>query len=168
MNIHLSLLLVCMVSVTVANVIRPETHNEVLYHANNNMLDHHTYGVYFTNADEGFFASVANFFTSDKEAEFKDMLLDTNTISLLHLNVENPEFANMAQQMGITDLPYVIVYFNGDRDHNIHGPANPETADQIITEMERIAPRPVSFDLAAPGPVGTNGQPLQQRPSPAG
>jgi hypothetical protein len=30
--------------------------------------------------------------------------------------------------MGITAYPYIVVYYNGERDHNIHGIANKETA----------------------------------------
>jgi len=30
--------------------------------------------------------------------------------------------------MKIPEYPYIIVYFNGQADHNIHGPVNEETA----------------------------------------
>ena len=90
------------------------------------------------------------------------MLLDTEQISLLRLNVlENPEFAHMQQEMGITELPYIIVYFNGDRDHNIHGKGDPETAKQIIEEMERIAPKAIGFEYRPSGPIGTDGRPIR-------
>ena len=117
------------------------------------MNDHHTYGVYFTDKDEGFMSSVAGLFTEDKEEEFKQMLIDTDEVTLMHLNVDNDEFANMAQAMGIQEFPYVLVYFNGDRDHNIHGPADTEQAIQIIDELERIRPREVSLDVVQKVPV---------------
>ena len=92
----MSLLVACLVALAAGRVYTPASHNEVLHYANMWMQDHHTYGVYFTDQEEGFFASVANFFAPDKEAEFKKMLLDTEQISLLRLNVlENPEFAHM-------------------------------------------------------------------------
>lgn len=89
-----------------------------------NIKNHHTYGLYFTDKDEGFFATVSGLFSSDKEQEFKNMLVDTDMISLLNINVVNPDLADYATQMGIEEFPYVVVYFNGERDHNIHGPAN--------------------------------------------
>ena len=46
----------------------------------------------------------------------------------MNLNVANEDFARMASDMGIDEFPYILVYFNGDRDHNIHGPANEDTA----------------------------------------
>ena len=121
--------------------------------AGQNMNDDHTYGVYFTDKDEGFTSSVAGLFTEDKEEEFKQMLIDTDEVTLMHLNVDNEEFANMAQAMGIQEFPYVLVYFNGDRDHNIHGPADTEQAIQIIDELERIRPREVSLDVVQKEPV---------------
>lgn len=47
--------------------------------------------------------------------------------------------------MGITTFPYIVVYFNGDRDHNIHGVANKDTAVQILDELDRIKPKAVSI-----------------------
>ncbi len=55
--------------------------------------------------------------------------------------------------MGITEFPYIVLYINGDRDHNIHGPANEQTAIQILDEIERVAPKPVSVQTAKAEPV---------------
>jgi len=49
-------------------------------------------------------------------------------VALQSLNVENEQLKNIADAMGIQEFPYIIIYVNGDRDHNIHGPANEETA----------------------------------------
>ena len=81
------------------------------------------------------------------------MLVDTDQISLLNINIKNQELKDYATQMGITSFPYIVVYFNGERDHNIHGVANKETAVQILQEIERIQPKPVSIGGAKKEPV---------------
>ena len=93
-----------------------------------NIKNQHSYGLYFTDQDEGFLSTVGSLFSSDKEAEFKDMLVDTDEVSLLNINVQNEELKSYADQMGIQEFPYIVMYINGDRDHNIHGPANEATA----------------------------------------
>ena len=97
-----------------ATELFPKTQAEVLDIAGENMQKHHTYGVFFTDKDEGFMSSVAGLFTEDKEREFKSMLIDTDEVNLMHLNTDNEEFGAMAQAMGITEFPYILVYFNGD------------------------------------------------------
>ena len=104
-------------------------------------------------------SSVAGLFTEDKEQEFKSMLIDTDEVNVMHLNTDNEEFNAMAQAMGITEFPYILVYFNGDRDHNIHGPANLENAVEIINELERIRPKGVTMDQARVAPVDFNNMP---------
>ena len=115
--------------------------------------DHHSYGLYFTEKDEGFFTSVQGLFSSDKEQEFQDLLGDTDRVSLMSMNVQNEEFRSIADAMGVSEFPYIIIYINGDRDHNIHGPANEETALEIIEELERIQPKPVTIDTATSEPI---------------
>ena len=46
-----------------------------------------------------------------------------------------------------------MVYFNGERDHNIHGPANKETATQILNEINRTTPKAVSLNTTKTAPV---------------
>jgi hypothetical protein len=46
----------------------------------------------------------------------------------MNVNVGTKELKDYATQMGISAFPYIVVYVNGERDHNIHGPANKETA----------------------------------------
>lgn len=118
-----------------------------------NIKNHHSYGLYFTEKDEGFLATVGSLFSSDKEAEFKDMLVDTDEVAILNINVQNEELKSYADQMGITEFPYIVLYVNGDRDHNIHGPANEATATQILEELERIRPQPVTVQIAESTPI---------------
>jgi hypothetical protein len=93
-----------------------------------NIKANHTYGLYFTEKDEGFMASIKGIFTTDKEDEFKDLLVNSDKIALMNVNVGTKELKDYATQMGISAFPYIVVYVNGERDHNIHGPANKETA----------------------------------------
>ena len=46
----------------------------------------------------------------------------------------------VAQQMGILEFPYIVVYFDGQEDRNLHGPANVETAQQILAELKKGPP----------------------------
>ncbi len=67
-------------------------------------------------------------------------------MALLNMNVGNEVFKNLSAQMGISEFPYIVVYFNGERDHNIHGPANKETSTQILNELYRIQPKQISIN----------------------
>ena len=60
------------------------------------------------------------------------MLVDSNDISLLHINVNNDELKDVANAMQIKDYPYVVVYFDGDPDDNLHGIASEDTAIEIL------------------------------------
>lgn len=118
-----------------------------------NIKNNHTYGLYFTEKDEGFLSTIKGIFSTDKEAEFKDLLVNSDKMSLLNINVGTKELKDYATQMGITAFPYIVVYFNGERDHNIHGPANKETATQILNEINRTTPKPVSINTTQTAPV---------------
>lgn len=155
MNPRLSVVLVIALifSMTHAAVTNAKTGADLQTFSAANIKNSHTYGLYFTDKDEGFFATIKGIFTSDKEAEFKNMLVDSDQMSLLNINVKDPQLKDYATQMGITQFPYIVVYFNGDRDHNIHGVANKETATQILNELQRIQPKPVSIPQVKKDPV---------------
>lgn len=103
------------------------------------------------------------------------MLVDTDEVSLLNINVQNEELKSYADQMGIQEFPYIVLYINGDRDHNIHGPANEATATQILEELERVRPQAVTVQTAQTEPVsfdasdipGETAEEHEDHPSPA-
>lgn len=139
-----------MVSATVTSASSPA---DIQSFAAENIKNHHTHGLYFTDKDEGFFNSMKGLFSSDKETEFKNMLIDTDEVSLLNINVNQEEMREVSTEMNIQEYPYIVVYFNGEQDHNIHGPANEQTALQIIEELERISPQPITVSTAVAEPV---------------
>ena len=79
-------------------------------------------------------------------------------MALLEINVNDEDLASVSEAMNIPLYPYIIVYFNGDTSHNIHGPANEETALQILQEIERITPKPVTIGVAQSSPLDFNGE----------
>lgn len=149
----LILLLAVALPAALATVTNAKTGADLQNFSATNIKNNHTYGLFFTEKDEGFLSTITGIFTSDKEAEFKDLFVDTDKMSLLNINVGNKELKDYAGQMGITQFPYIVVYFNGERDHNIHGPANKETATQILNELQRITPKPVSLNTTKTTPV---------------
>jgi len=147
------LVLVLALSVVQATVTSASSPADIQSFAAENIKNHHTHGLYFTDKDEGFFNTMKGLFSSDQEAEFKNMLIDTDEVSLLNINVNQDEMREIATEMNILEYPYIVVYFNGEQDHNIHGPANEQTALQIIEELERISPQPITVSTAQAEPV---------------
>ena len=145
--------LALLTSQALATVTNAESAASVQTFSQENIENHHSYGLYFTEKDDGFFGTIQGLFSSDQEQEFQDMLVDTDQVSLMSMNVQEDEFKSIATAMGIEEFPYIIIYINGDRDHNIHGPANEETALEIIEELERIQPKPVTIDTATSEPI---------------
>ena len=66
------------------------------------------------------------------------MLVDSNDIALLHVNVNNEELRPVADAMQIEEFPYVVVYFEGNPDDNMHGLASEDTAIMILEWLEDI------------------------------
>ena len=81
------LVLVLALSVVQATVTSASNPADIQSFAAENIKNHHTHGLYFTDKDEGFFTTMKGLFSSDKEAEFKNMLIDTDEVSLLNINV---------------------------------------------------------------------------------
>ncbi len=142
-----------LVALASATVTKATSGRDVETFAAQNIKNHHTYGLYFTEKEEGFMATVGGLFSSDKEAEFKAKLVDTDKISLMNINVKDEELKKYADEMTITEFPYIVVYYNGERDHNIHGVANEATANDILVELERIEPKEVVLATAQKTPI---------------
>lgn len=169
-----AVLALALLGLVAANVSQATSGADLQTFSAENIQKHHSYGLYFTEKDEGFLSTIGGMFSSDQEAQFKQMLVDTDQVSLLNINVGNEELKGYADQMGITEFPYIVMYINGDRDHNIHGPANEQTAIQILDELERVAPKPVQIQVAQSEPVTIDNIPAETpeehaaHPSPAG
>lgn len=146
-------IVIALIGLVASNVTQAGSGADLQTFSADNIKNHHTYGLYFTDKDEGFLSTIGGLFSSDQEAQFKQMLVDTDQVSLLNINIREEELKGYADQMGITEFPYIVLYVNGDRDHNIHGPANEQTAIQILDELERVAPQPVQIQTADSQPV---------------
>lgn len=96
MNPLKGLLLIAAVTLASATVTNAKTGADLQTFSAANIKNSHTYGLYFTDKDEGFFSTITGIFSSDREAEFKNMLVDTDQISLLNINVKNPELKDYA------------------------------------------------------------------------
>ncbi len=70
-----------------ATVTQASTGADLQTFSAENIKNHHSYGLFFTEKDEGFLATVGSLFSSDKEAEFKNQLVDSDQVALLNINV---------------------------------------------------------------------------------
>lgn len=99
MELHLQklfLIVVCisLVSATVTNAGSPE---EVGQFVQQNIQEEHHYGLYFSDKEERLFTAITGLFSGDKEEDFLHMLVDTDKISLMKLNMNEEELAAIAQ-----------------------------------------------------------------------
>ena len=89
-------LLLAVVALAAATVTNAKTGADLQSFSATNIKNAHTYGLYFTDKDEGFFSTITGIFSSDREAEFKNMLVDSDQMSLLNINVKNAELKDYA------------------------------------------------------------------------
>lgn len=152
------LLLASPILATVTNAGSAE---DVIAFTQSNIDKGHTYALYFSDKDDGIFTAITGLFSQDKEDSFMHMIVDTDEISMLKINVKNDDLMRVAEGMKIPSYPYVAVYFDADMDDVVAGPADEDTAVRILEhkkpEPEPVPepePAPASAPAPAPTPVG--------------
>ena len=66
------------------------------------------------------------------------MLVDTDRISLMKLNMNDEALKAVATDAGVETFPYITVNFMGNDGRVVQGPADEETALKILEELDRL------------------------------
>ena len=54
------------------------------------------------------------------------------------IDVSDHTMKAVADQMGIPEFPYYVVYIEGDEEQNVHGPADGITAKNVMNALDAL------------------------------
>ena len=156
----------CLASLVSASVVNANAPEEVQQFVMENVQNEHHYGLYFSDREERLFTAITGLFSGDKEEDFLHMLVDSDKISLMKLNMNEEELEQIAKVQGIEEYPYIIVNFMGEGARVVQGPADEETALKILEELDRLEKLEVPEEEPEPEPVRQVEPAPQPQPQP--
>lgn len=80
------LLVLCISQITASVTIAKDT-QEVQVFTQSNTADHKTYGLFFTDQENGLLNAVSELFAGDEEENLQNLLVDSEGLELIEINV---------------------------------------------------------------------------------
>ena len=102
-----ALIIVLLLAVTYATVTNAGSVADIEKFIQENAQKEHHYGLYYSDKEERLFTAITGLFSGDKEEDFLHMLVDTDKIALMKLNVNEEELKQYAAQQGVEDYPFI-------------------------------------------------------------